>query len=67
MESADAKSAFLQGDGAELDEHKPIYVQAIAEVANALDVPVGSAVRIAKAVYGLGNAPRLGFSVFTHL
>ena len=61
VEAADAKSAFLQGDGHELDENEPIYVRAIAEVAHALNVPVGTAVRIAKAVYGLGNAPRSWF------
>ena len=61
VESADAKSAFLQGDGQELDDNEPIYVRAIAEVAHALNVPIGSAVRIVKAVYGLGNAPRSWF------
>ena len=61
VESADAKSAFLQGDGQELDEKEPIYVRAIAEVAYALNVPIGTAVRIVKAVYGLGNAPRSWF------
>jgi hypothetical protein len=61
VESADVKSAFLQGDGEELKENDPIYVQAMAEVAHALDVPVGSAVKIVKAVYGLGNAPRSWF------
>ena len=61
VESADAKSAFLQGDGEELNEHKPIYVQAIEEVAAAFNIPVGSAVKIVKAVYGLGNAPRSWF------
>ena len=57
-ESADAKSAFLQGDGEELNENAPIYVKAIPEVAAAFDVPEGTAIKIAKAVYGLGNAPR---------
>ena len=61
VESADVKSAFLQGDGTELKENDPIYVQAMAEVAHALNVPVGSAVKIVKAVYGLGNAPRSWF------
>ena len=61
VESADAKSAFLQGDGAELSEHKPIYARAIAEVSAAFDIPEDSAIRIAKAVYGLGNAPRSWF------
>jgi hypothetical protein len=42
-------------------QKEPIYVKAIAEVAHALRVPVGSAVRIVKAVYGLGNAPRSWF------
>ena len=59
VESADAKSAFLQGDGQELKEHAPIYVQAMAEIAAAFDVPIDSAVRIAKAVYGLENSPKL--------
>ena len=57
-ESADAKSAFLQGDGEELGENAPIYAKAIPEVAAAFDIPEGSAIKIAKAVYGLGNAPR---------
>ena len=57
-ESADAKSAFLQGDGEELNENAPIYAKAIAEVAAAFQIPEGSAIKIAKAVYGLGNAPR---------
>ena len=61
VEAADAKSAFLQGDGQELTEKEPIYVRAIAEVAYALNVPIGTAVRIVKAVYGLGNAPRSWF------
>jgi hypothetical protein len=61
VESADAKSAFLQGDGQEISDNEPIYVRAIAEVENALNVPNGSAARIAKAVYGLGNAPRSWF------
>jgi len=61
VESADAKSAFLQGDGQELDDNEPIYVRAIAEVAFAFKVPIGTAVRIVKAVYGLGNAPRSWF------
>jgi hypothetical protein len=61
VEAADAKSAFLQGDGAELKEHQPIYAKAIAEVAAAFDLPENSAIRIAKAVYGLGNAPRSWF------
>ena len=61
MESADAKSAFLQGDGQELDEKEPIYVKAIAKVALALNVPIGTGVKIVKAVYGLGNAPRSWF------
>ena len=61
VEAADAKSAFLQGDGQELTEKEPIYVWAIAEVAYALNVPIGTAVRIVKAVYGLGNAPRSWF------
>ena len=61
VESADAKSAFLQGDGQELNDNEPIYVRAIAEVAHSLNVPINSAVRIVKAVYGLGNAPRSWF------
>jgi len=61
VESADAKSAFLQGDGEQLNDNEPIYVRAIAEVAYALGVPVNTAVRIVKAVYGLGNAPRSWF------
>ena len=58
---AGVEPAFPQGDGQELKENDPIYVQAMAEVAHALGVPVGSAVKIVKAVYGLGNAPRSWF------
>jgi hypothetical protein len=61
VELADAKSAFLQGDGTEMDETKPVYAKAIAEIAAAFDIPDGSAIRIAKAVYGFGNAPRSWF------
>ena len=61
VESADAKSAFLQGDGTELSENRPIYAKAIAEVAAAFNLPENTAIRIAKAVYGLGNAPRSWF------
>ena len=61
VEAADATSAFLQGDGQELDDNRPIYISATAEIAAALDVPTGTAVRTAKAVYGLGQAPRSWF------
>ena len=55
---ADAKCAFLQGDGKEICEQEPIYARALDEVACAFNTPLNSAVEVAKAAYGLGNAPR---------
>ena len=58
LECADAKSASLQGDGEEMQEQKPIFALALDEMAIALGIPLGSAAKILKAVYGLPNAPR---------
>ena len=46
LECADAMSAFLQGDGHEMQDTEC-----------AMNMPLGSAVRLANAVNGLGNTP----------
>ena len=58
LECADAKPAFLPGDGQKMQEHEDVYARASDEAACANDIPLGSAVKLAKAEYGLGNAPR---------
>ena len=59
FERADAKSAFPQGDGKEMQETAYVFFsRALHEIAGAKNIPVGSAVQLSKAVYGLGNAPR---------
>ena len=62
VERADAKSAFLQGDGQELKDQAPIYVQAMAEVAHALGVPINSAL---KQFTDQAKHLDLGFSLYT--
>ena len=52
-----AKRAFLQGDGHEMQDSELIYAGALDEIACAM-VPLGSALQVAKAACGLGNAPR---------
>ncbi len=39
LECADAKCAFLQGDGKEMDEQEPIYARVLGEVACAFNIP----------------------------
>ena len=58
LECADAKSAFLQCDGKEMQETEDVYGRALDEIACALHIPLGSAVKLWKSVYGLGNVPR---------
>ena len=57
IESADAKSAFLQS--ARKLEGKPLYNRGVDEVAHALGVKPGMAIQIVGAFYGLTIAPRL--------
>ena len=57
VESADAKSAFLQS--ARKLEGKPLYTYAVAEVAHALGVKPGTAIQVIGAFYGLTIAPRM--------
>lgn len=57
LESADAKSAFLQashGIGT-----KQLYTTAVDEISHALGVPRGTSLEIVGAIYGLTNAPRV--------
>ena len=58
LECGDAKSAFLQGDEHEMQDTKAEYAPALDELACAMNIPLVSAVKLAKALYGLGNAPR---------
>lgn len=57
MESADAKSAFLQADN--LEEERMIWTKAVPEIAYALGVKPGTWLRVLGAIYGLTNAPRI--------
>ena len=58
LECADAKSAFLQGDGEEMQETEDVYARALGEIACAMNTPLGSAVKLPKAFCRLGHAPR---------
>lgn len=57
VESADAKSAFLQSD--RKLEGEPLYTFAVDEVACALGVPRGTAIQVIGAFYGLTISPRM--------
>ena len=57
LESADAKSAFLQAD--EGIETQRIYTYGVPEVAYALGLDKSQAMEVVGAFYGLTNAPRL--------
>ena len=57
LESADAKSAFLQAD--EGIGTKPLYTYAVPEISHALHISPGQAMQVVGAVYGLTNAPRI--------
>ena len=58
LESADAKSAFLQADQGVGVKNK-IYTTAVDEISQAYRVPKGTALEIVGAIYGLTNAPRI--------
>ena len=58
LECADAKSAFSQGDGKRMQETEDVHAGAPDEMACSMNIPMGSAVKLSKAVYGLGNAPQ---------
>jgi hypothetical protein len=53
VERADAATAFLQGRPIQRD----LYCFPVPELAKALDVPIGDAVRLLKSSYGLVDAP----------
>ena len=55
--AADASSAFLQSDNTE--EKNRLWTTGVGELAVALGVEPGSALRILKACYGLTTAPRI--------
>jgi hypothetical protein len=55
--AADASSAFLQSDNTE--EKNRVWTTGVGELAVALGVEPGSALRILKACYGLTTAPRI--------
>ena len=57
LESADAKSAFLQADN--LEESRRIWTTAVPELARAHNVRPGELLRVLGAIYGLTNAPRI--------
>jgi len=57
LESADAKSAFLQSENQE--ESRRLWTRATPEVAHAMGVTPGTLMRIIGAIYGLTNAPRI--------
>ena len=57
LESADAKSAFLQADNQE--ENRRLWTKAVPEISTALGVSDGQLLRIVGAIYGLTNAPRI--------
>lgn len=60
IRKGDVTSAFLQGDASELE--RDVLCELVKELAEALGVPRGQAVRLRKAVYGLVNAPRQWWS-----
>lgn len=55
----DVKSAFLQGDAVE--EKRDLFAVPVDELADALQIPRGSAVQVVKSCYGLVNAPASWF------
>ena len=57
MESADAKSAFLQAENRE--EGRRIWTGGVPELAVTLGVPEARLYRVLGAIYGLTNAPRI--------
>ena len=57
LESADAKSAFLQADNQE--ESRRLWTKATPEIAYSMGVTPGTLLRIIGAIYGLTNAPRI--------
>ena len=57
LECAYAMSPFLQGDEHEMQDTEAVFTRAHDEIACAMNIPLGSAAALAKAVYGLGNAP----------
>lgn len=57
LESADAKSAFLQAEK-RLDG-EPLYTKGVPEIALALGLKPGQAMQVLGAIYGLTIAPRL--------
>ena len=61
LECAAAKSAYLQCDGHGMQDTEAENARALDEIACAMNILLGSAVRLAKDVYGLGNAPRSWF------
>ena len=56
---ADAKSTFLQGRPTQ--QHRDVFITPVAELAQALNIPVGEGARMLKAAYGLVSAPREWF------
>ena len=60
LESADAKSAFLQADNKE--EDRQLWTRAVPEIAHAMGAEPGELLRVLGAIYGLTNAPRLFWS-----
>ena len=62
---ADAKSAFLQGS--ESQRTRDIYAIPVPELATALQIPVGQAVKLLKAAYGLASAPREWYLDVAHV
>ena len=59
LTKADAKSAFLQGTSNQADRN--IFAVPVDELADALGIERGQAVKILKAAYGLVSAPREWF------
>ena len=57
LESADAKSAFLQSD--EGIGTKRLFTDAVPELAYSLGVRPGELLEVVGAIYGLTNAPRI--------
>ena len=57
LESADAKSAFLQAD--EGIGTQPLYTYGVPELSHALQIPKNQAMEVVGAIYGLTNAPRI--------
>ena len=57
IESADAKSAFLQA--ANCEEDRRLWTKAIPEIAVPLGLKPGQLMRDLGAIYGLSNAPRI--------